>query len=173
MAIAITLKEYFDNNHTQYNFITHRTTKTALDSSRTAHLPAEKVSKAVMLESKHGDYLMACVPANSRLSLSQVQQITGKSYELMAEDNLNELFPDCANGAIPALGKPYQIDMLIDDSLLASDDVYIESGDHRHLIAFKHHDYANLVEQARHGNIRGNNVGAPRIWERTNLDWSI
>ena len=91
MAIAITLKEYFDKSKTQYDFIKHRSTAAALDSSRAAHLPAEKVSKAVMLESENGDYLMASLPANSRLSLTEVQNITGMHYKLVSEEKLQEL----------------------------------------------------------------------------------
>ena len=173
MAIAITLKEYFDKSKTQYDFIKHRSTAAALDSSRAAHLPAEKVSKAVMLESENGDYLMASLPANSRLSLTEVQSITGMHYKLVSEEKLQELFPDCEIGAIPAMGEPYNLKMLVDNSLLAVEDVYIESGDHENLLKLEHHDYANLVAKMAHGNIRGSNLGAPRIWERKGRDWSI
>jgi len=173
MAIAITLKEFFDKNKTHYDFIKHRPTTAALDSSRSAHLPAEKVSKAVILESENGDYLMASLPANSRLSLAEVQNITGMHYKLVREKKLQELFPDCEIGAIPAMGKPYNLKMLVDDSLLAAEDVYVECGDHKNLVKLDHHDYANLVANMAHGNIRGSNVGAPRIWERTGRDWSI
>ncbi|WP_281557973.1 YbaK/EbsC family protein [Thalassomonas sp. RHCl1] len=173
MAIAITLKEYLDKNNTHYDFIKHRTTVTALDSSRAAHLPAKQVSKAVILESDNGDYLMASLPANSRLSLTEVNNITGQHYKLVSEEKLLELFPDCTVGAIPAMGNPYHMKMLVDDSLLAAEDVYIESGDHQNLLKFEHHDYANLVAKMSHGNIRGANLGAPRIWERTGRDWSI
>ncbi|WP_415231857.1 hypothetical protein [Psychromonas sp.] len=49
--------------------------------------------------------------------------------------------------------------MLIDDSLLACDTVYIESGDHQNLLKLTHHEYNNLVASMSHGNIRGINVG--------------
>lgn len=54
MAIAMTLKQYHDNNKTHYDFITHRSTASTLDASRTAHLPGEKVGKAIVLESDNG-----------------------------------------------------------------------------------------------------------------------
>ncbi len=71
------------------------------------------------------------------------------------------------------MGKPYNLKMLVDDSLLTAEDVYIESGDHKNLLKLEHHDYANLVAKMAHGNIKGSNLGAPRIWERTGRDWSI
>lgn len=173
MAIAITLKEYFADKEIHYDTITHRKALTLLDSSRSAHLPAEKVAKAVVLQNEDGDYLMASLPANSRLSLTDVNALTGKHYDLVDEQKLQELFPDCAQGAIPAIGTPYMISMLVDESLLTSETVYIESGDHKNLLKLSHQEYSHLVAQMSHGNIRGTNIGSPRIWERTGRHWQI
>jgi Ala-tRNA(Pro) deacylase len=78
MGIAITLKEYFNNAIIHYNTVKHRRALTLLNASCSAHLPAEEVAKAVVLQNKEGDYPMASVPANSRLSLTAVNNLTGK-----------------------------------------------------------------------------------------------
>jgi Ala-tRNA(Pro) deacylase len=173
MAIAITLKEYFENEDIHYDTIKHRRALSSLDSSRSAHLPADKMAKAVVLQNEEGDYLMASLPANCRVSLTDVNFITGKHYQLVNEQKLQELFPDCEQGAIPAMGVPYAMNMLIDESLLDADSIYIESGDHQNLLKLSHHEYTNLVASMSHGNIRGENIGAPRIWERTGINWRI
>jgi len=173
MAIAITLKEYFDHEHIHYDTIKHRRAFTSLDSSRSAHLPAGNVAKAVVLESVTGDYLMASLPANSRLSLTDVNDIMGKYYYLANEQKLQGLFPDCSKGAIPAMGTAYNMDMIVDDRLLTADSVYIESGDHQNFLKLSNQEYNDLVENNLHGDIRGKNMGAPRIWERTNINWRI
>jgi Ala-tRNA(Pro) deacylase len=171
MGIAITLKEYFTNEKIHYDTVKHQRALTLFNSSRSAHLPAQEVAKAVVLQNEEGDYLMASVPANSRLSLIGVNNLTGKHYELVSEHKLQELFPDCSPGAIPAIGTPYKVKMLIDDSLLASDTVYIESGDHQNLLKLTHQEYNNLVANMLHGDIRGINVGAPHLRERKSHDW--
>jgi len=168
MAIAITLKQYFEHEDIHYDTIKHRRTFTTLDSSRTAHLPAGNVAKAVVLESVTGDFLMASLPANSRVSLTDVNEIMGKYYYLANEQKLLALFPDCAKGAIPAMGAAYNMNMIVDDSLLAANAVYIESGDHQHFLKLNNQEYSDLVRNMSHGDIRGNSMGAPRIWERTN-----
>ncbi|WP_232784166.1 YbaK/EbsC family protein [Moritella sp. Urea-trap-13] len=173
MAIAITLKEYFEHENIHYDTIKHRRAFTSLDSSRTAHLPAGNVAKAVVLESVTGDYLMASLPANSRVSLTDVNDIMGKYYYLANEQKLQELFPDCAKGAVPAMGAAYNMSMIVDDSLLTENSVYIESGDHRNFIKLSNNEYKVLVKDMSHGDIRGRNMGAPRIWERTNVNWRI
>ncbi|MBL1417978.1 MAG: deacylase [Moritella sp.] len=173
MAIAITLKEYFEHENIHYDTIKHRRTFTTLDSSRSAHLPAGNVAKAVVLESITGDYLMASLPANSRVSLTGVSQIMGKYYYLANEQRLQALFPDCVKGAIPAMGSAYDMSMIVDDSLLTADSVYIESGDHQNFLKLSNQEYSDLVEDMSHGDIRGKTMGAPRIWERTNINWRI
>lgn len=173
MAIAITLEEYLSGKEIHYDTIKHHRALTLLDSSRSAHLPAEKVAKAVILQSEDGDYLMASLPANSHLSLTSVNELTGKHYELVNECKLQELFPDCSYGAIPAVGTPYKMNMLVDESLLTAETVYIESGDHENFLKLSHQEYSHLVAQMPHGNIRGANIGAPRIWERTGRNWQI
>lgn len=173
MAIAITLKEYFEHENIHYDTISHRKTLTSLDSSRSAHLPADNVAKAVVLESITGDFLMASLPANSRVSLTNINNLTDKYYYLASEKKLQELFPDCAKGAIPAMGSAYNMNMIVDDSLLTAESVYIESGDHEHFLRLDHQEYCELMENTSHGDIRGRNIGAPRLSERTDFDWHI
>ncbi|ABM04545.1 YbaK/prolyl-tRNA synthetase associated region [Psychromonas ingrahamii 37] len=152
-------------NPLRYGF-KHRRALTLLDSSRSAHLSAHEVTKVVVLQNEEGDYLMASVPANSRLSLIGVNNLTGKHYRLVSENKLQELFPDCSPGAIPAIGHPYKLKMLIDNSLLTSETVYIESGDHQNLLKLTHQEYNHLVAKMLHGNIRGTHVGAPHLRKR-------
>lgn len=173
MAIAITLKEYFAAEKIHYNMIKHRRALTLLDAARSAHLPAELVAKAVILQSEGGDYLMAALPANHHLSLTDVNKITGKHYDLVNETKLQALFPDCSYGAIPALGAPYKMNMLVDESLLTCESVYIECGDHENLLKLSSQEYAQLVAPMTQGDICGANIGAPRISERTGRDWQI
>lgn len=170
MAIAITLNEYLDKEHVHFEHVEHRRTQTSLDSSRSAHLPAARVSKAVVLQDDDGEYLMASLPANKRVSLAEVDNLMGKNYHLVSERKLQDLFPDCVKGAIPAIGRAYHMPMLVDDSLLSAEPVYIESGDHENLLKLNASEYAKLVSKAPHGNIQGANMGAPRLWERSSRD---
>jgi Ala-tRNA(Pro) deacylase len=52
---------------------------------------------------------------------------------------------------VPALGAAYGMETLLDDSLAAQDDVYIEGGDHESLIHLSGESFRTLLGQARHG----------------------
>lgn len=171
MAIAITLNEYLTNNHINYDLISHRHTDSSLDSSRSAHIPSRQLAKAVVLQNEDGDYLMASLSAGNRLSLGRVAELTGKDYRLVSQRKLLELFPDCDKGAVPGIGKAYHMDMLVDDELLDMDPVYIESGDHQHLLKLDHRQYSAILSAMRHGQISGSAIGYPKLAEQADTEW--
>lgn len=172
MAISITLNEYLTQHNIDYELIKHRHTTSSLDSSFSAHLPTSHVAKAVILQSKDGEYLMATLPAGHRLALEDVNKVMGKEYHLVTEWRLHELFPDCEQGAIPSIGEAYKMKMMIDDTLLNADEVYIEAGDHRYLVKIDHEQYAQIMATVPHANICGRDIGTPKFVESLSSKWS-
>jgi Ala-tRNA(Pro) deacylase len=171
MAIAITLNDYLAKHHVCYDVIGHKQTASSLDTSATAHVPTHQLAKAVVLQSDEGDYLMACVPSNNRLSLDGVSKRMGRHYRLVPERELPELFPDCEPGAVPGIGAAYGLEMMVDDELLDSDSVFIEGGDHCHLLKIDHHQFVEMLQDMPHGNICGDPIGQPRRGEHLVHDW--
>ncbi len=66
-------------------------------------------------------------------------------------DFIERLFEDCELGAIPPVGKPYGMEMIVDDSLNEQPDVYFEAGDHTSLIHVNAMAFHRLMAEARHG----------------------
>ena len=70
----------------------------------------------------------------------------------MAEEpEIDPLFPDCAHGAVPPLGHCYTLPLIVDDSIEAQPEIYMEAGDHETLLHISHAQFARLMESARHG----------------------
>ncbi|OUS27170.1 deacylase [Thalassotalea sp. 42_200_T64] len=166
MAVAITLNQFFTKQHIDYELIKHRPTETALDSSKSARLPPEQVAKAVILEDTDGNLLMASVPARRRVSINRLNTLTDNQYKLVSEIRLIELFPDCKKGAIPGVGNAYNLKMMVDDELLSSPYVYIEAGDHQHMVKINGNEYRQLVANMPHGEIHGGQLGFRHFRER-------
>ncbi|MCW8994177.1 MAG: YbaK/EbsC family protein [Psychromonas sp.] len=172
MAISITLNEYLSQHHINYELVKHRRTTSSLDSSFSAHLPTTQVAKAVILQSKDGEYLMATLPAGHRLSISDVNNLMGKEYQLVNEWSLHELFPDCEQGAIPGIGDAYNMKMMIDDTLLDAEQIYIEAGDHRYLVKIDSNQYKKMMSAIPHAKICGQAIGTPDFVESLSSKWS-
>ena len=161
MAIAITLKSFLSDNQMDYSLVKHRRTLSALDSSAAAHVPSSQVLKSVMLVSNDGDYLMAGLSAGRRLSVLRISELMGEAYHLADEDALLTLFNDCEEGAIPGIAEAYGIRMMLDKPLIDEENIYLEGGDHRHLIRLNYLQYTPLLAGSLLGDISGEVIGSP------------
>lgn len=164
MAIAITLKSYLDDHHVPYDTIEHGHTMAAMDSAKSAHVPPHQMAKAVVLEDDKG-YILSVLPANNRLNLGWVNEELQRELRLATEAELKELFGDCEFGAVPALGQPYGLKVIWDDQLKHAADIYIEAGDHEHLIHLRGEDFRNLMEKLPHSVISAGKEYSRWIYE--------
>ena len=153
MTIAHTLKSFLDKEQVPYEVIAHRHTATSLRTAETAHIEASRLAKAVLLEQdlEHSHYLMAVLPASHRLELPEVALRVGRLVHLATEEDAAMLFEDCETGAIPPVGPAYGIDTVVEDSVLAQPDMYLEAGDHEHVVHMATRDFLRLVGDCPHG----------------------
>ena len=154
MAIAITLKDYLENQDISYEVIEHRRTDSTLESCEAAHIPGDLMAKSVLL-GDDDSYLMAVVPATRRVRLDHLDELTGRHLELIEEIELEGAFADCEPGSIPPIGKPYGIETLVDEYLLEQPEVYFEAGDHSRLIHVSGRQFRKLVGEIGTADISG------------------
>jgi Ala-tRNA(Pro) deacylase len=149
MAIAITLKSYLDSHKIHYDTVEHSHTESAIDSAKSAHIPAHQLAKAVVLEDDIG-YIVSVLPSSNRLNLGWVNEELQRDLKLATEPELKRLFEDCDKGAVPALSNAYGLKVIWDDQLKHASDIYIEAGDHEHLIHLKGEDFQQLMARLPH-----------------------
>ena len=145
MGIATTLQEFLESRGIAYDLVEHPHTDSAMRAAEAAHVPGNQVAKSVLLGDDHS-YLLAVIPATHRLELDRLNQMLARSLEMLPEDEIEATFSDCERGAIPAIGEPYGVDMVVDPALIQQTDVYFESGDHEHLIHMNGEVFRSLLE---------------------------
>lgn len=148
MAIAITLQAYLDNQHIDYDVVTHRHTESAIETAAASHIASERIAKAVLLKGDDG-YLLAVLPASHRIQLHDLEDWLQQDLALATEAEIGELFEDCDLGAVPAIGAAYGVDVIFDDSLTSQPDVYFEGGDHASLVHVTSKRFESLMGDAR------------------------
>ncbi|HEY9580617.1 MAG TPA: YbaK/EbsC family protein [Rhizorhapis sp.] len=151
MTISRTLRHFLQEQHADYEVIPHESTHSAMQSALASSVPADQVAKAVLLDTEDG-YLLAVLPANHRIMLSDLTAEFGRRPQLVEEDRLGFIFNDCDRGAIPALASGYDIPLIVDDNIDRQPDIYFEAGDHESLIHMSHDEFSRLTANARHGN---------------------
>ncbi len=148
MTIAPTLKSYLDQN-VNYDLVTHDPTLSSLRTAQASHIPGGSLAKAIVLRTGDG-YMLAVLPASRRVQLSELKTLIGDDVELADEQDVAELFQDCAVGAVPPVGKCYGLDVIVDESIEAQPEVYLEGGDHQTLVHMNQAQFARLMADARH-----------------------
>lgn len=150
MTIAPKLRQYLDALETDYDLIEHSPTRSATQTAEICHIPPDQLAKAILLDTTN-DYLLAVLPSDRRIGLSDLRSELGQKPRLADEEELAFIFDDCAFGAVPPLGFGYGIPVIVDASLDDQPDVYFEGGDHASLIHVHQDEFARLTRQARHG----------------------
>jgi Ala-tRNA(Pro) deacylase len=152
MTIAASVEGYLAREGVGYGTILHEPTQDSSHSAQAAHIPGDRLAKCVMLADDKG-YLMAVIPATHKVDLGALHRELNRNLGLATDRELIDLFKDCEPGALPPLGRAYGIDMILDESLADSPDVYFEAGDHRALVHLDGSDFQKLMGNAPRGRI--------------------
>jgi Ala-tRNA(Pro) deacylase len=150
MSIAPTLQRYLTAENIQYDVILHDPTMSSTRTAEACRIPGDRLAKAIVLRRNAG-YLLAVLPASHHLRLSDLKDQLGDNVEMAEESEIDTLFPDCAHGAVPPIGHCYALPLIVDDSIEAQPEIYMEAGDHQTLLLIGHAQFVHLMENARHG----------------------
>lgn len=152
MSIPDTVVEYLDRSEVNYQIHRHSHTATSLESAYSAHVPAEQIAKGVLLWDEIG-YVLAVIPASNSLDIDTLNYLIDRRLELATEEELSDVFVDCAIGAVPAVGWAYHVPTVVDEELLEQPTLYFESGDHEELIMVDEADFETLMEGSEYGRL--------------------
>jgi Ala-tRNA(Pro) deacylase len=156
MAIAPTFQKYLADRNIEYDIIPHEPTMSSARTAEACRISGDCLAKGIVLRGKDG-YLLAVLPASHHVRLADLRTQLGEDLDLATENEIDQLFRDCAHGAVPPAGECYGLDVIIDDSIENQPDVYLEAGDHATLVHLTHAQFARLNSQARHGHFSVHN----------------
>lgn len=152
MTTAKTLRSYLDSNGAEYSLVAHPRAVESTRIAQTAHISGEKLAKGVLLANKL-EKCLAVIPATHKLDLDKLSNLVGKRLSMASETEISEAFPDCDEGAVPACGAAYGLNVYLDDVLFDTDDIYFEAGDHKSLIHLDRSEFTRLMPGMGHGEI--------------------
>ena len=147
MASVNRVVDYLVEQGAEFDMVSHPYTATSAETAQCAHIPGDRIAKSVLLEDEFG-YLLAVVPASSKVDLGELHRHTSRNLGLSTESQLSALFSDCEPGAVPPLAKVYDLEAIVEDHLAEQTDVYFEYGDHEQLIHVSGETFVNLMGDA-------------------------
>lgn len=140
------LKQYLQEHDVPYTTIAHTRAYTAQEVAAQAHIPGREVAKTVMVE-LDGSLAMAVLPAPYRVNLSALAEATGADkVEIVPEDRFRDRFPECEVGAMPPLGKLWDLTVFADRRLREDERIAFNAGTHTELVEIAYSDFEELAE---------------------------
>lgn len=147
MGMAITVQDWLRSKGHPYALLRHAPSHYSMESAELAHVPPDRLAKAVLLGDEWG-YLLAVLPSSYRLELSEVEAHTRRHLQLVDESVLAKVFEDCEPGALPPLGMAYGLDTMVDERLAPGGEVFFEAGDHRSLVCMRSDAFLKMMADA-------------------------
>lgn len=155
MGVAITLENFLKSQKVRYDLLEHRYTEGSHNTAKCADIPSGQLIKGVVFRDEDFFYTMAIVPSSNRVLRHTLNEVLGRRLELADEEELDSLFFDCEHGAIPSFGQAYGINVIWDDQIAEASELWLEAGDHQHLIHLKRRDFDRLMRHHMHDTISG------------------
>ena len=152
MTIARKLQQFLKDHHAEFELVSHPYSERAVNTAHSACIPVKNMAKAVILHDQEG-YVMAVMPSMNKLMLRWLNTKLDRHLNLATEQEINRLFPDCAQGAIPPMGMAYGLNTCWDDELNSVQDLYLEAGNHRELIHMNREQFKELLQGQSHAAI--------------------
>ena len=143
--IPESIRQYLDDAGVEYVAREH---PLAVDGSHLAQalrLTGHRIAKALVVRAGD-DRVLVAVPASSRLDLLAISHILGAPAELVDEEELIALFPECEMGAAPPFGKLFKMPMVLDVALAKPGRMVVRGGTHEDAIELDFVDFADLED---------------------------
>ena len=139
------LRKYLEENHVQYETVSHSPAFTAQEIAAKAHVPGKDMAKTVMVK-LDGAMAMVVLPAPDKVSAMRLKEVSGAGVvELATEREFAELFPTCEVGAMPPFGNLWGMEVFADAHLCEDETITFNAGSHTELVKLSYADYERLV----------------------------
>lgn len=148
MIIAASIKQILDSNHFVYIALQHKRVTSLELAARLLNIDPTQVLVAQVIADRDGE-LLVVHPLGRKIAFDVCKQILKRDLKVLPSIKVNRIFNDCEVGCWPAVGRPYHIDVIIDESVKILPKVYFASGSHTALLQMDTADYLRLQSRAR------------------------
>lgn len=141
---ATRVKEYLESNGIKFESIFHNATYTSQETAEQTHIKGKELAKAVILE-VDGRNVLVVAPASRRADLEKVRHaLQARKVNLADESLFGKLFPGCELGAMPPLGKLFDLETWADENLRADEEIAFNAGTHTEVLKVSFSDFERL-----------------------------
>lgn len=149
MSIATTVGDALAFEEIDFRILRHTPVASRPEAASEAGIAPERLARAVLLKDPHG-YVLTVIPATHELDLEVLRSELHRRLTLAEDEDLDELFCDCAVGSVPPIGPWYRVPTVVDVSLKTQPDIFFEAGDHQSLVHVTETSFERLLDGAEY-----------------------
>ncbi len=148
MIIAASIKQILDSNRLAYIALQHKRVTSLEFAACLLNIDPNQVLMAQVVADSSGE-LLVVYPLGRKINFDLFKKVLNRDLKLLPSVKVNRIFNDCEAGCWPAIGQPYQIDVIIDQSVKKLSSVYFASGSYTALLQMDAADYLRIQSRAK------------------------
>ena len=148
--LPTTIQRFLDNQGAAVQQLHHPATETLSQAARACGIRESQLMRAMVLVDAQGP-LMAILPSNHLLDFDALCTLLGRELEPVPAGQLHGIFDDCEAHCCPPIGAAYGLDVIIDETLLQEDTLYLEPGSHSLLLSLSRDEFIRMQRNSRIG----------------------
>jgi Ala-tRNA(Pro) deacylase len=139
------LEQYLREFRAPFTTLSHAAGYRATEVAMHAGIPCRQMAKPVLVRID-GTLAMAVVPADARVDLARLRELTDAGgVALASEAEFVGRFPECEPGAMPPFGNLYGMALYVDEGLAEDHALCFNAGSHTDLLRMRWGDFERLA----------------------------
>jgi Ala-tRNA(Pro) deacylase len=160
------LLDWLAATRVEYELHEHPLTFTASETARVEGVDPRLFAKVVAVATSDGRRALVVIDAADRLDLVSARRVLdARSVRLLTEDEMRELAPDCAVGAIPPVGELYDVAVYADHAVREDPVIWFHAGSHRYTVSVDRPAWEKAARVV-YGDLAVEEDGTP-LWARS------
>lgn len=143
MGVSKKIINFLEKNKVSFEIVEHKTVFTALDKSKTLHVPPHVVLKTVIAKSKN-EFFFLLLPGDKKIDLKKLKKIK-KDMKLVGEKVIKKNIKGVMVGAVPPFGSLWGAKTIADRSIKNMKKLIINGGDWNHSIRISSSTLKKLI----------------------------
>lgn len=146
------IKSLFEKNNFWFESFEHEPVRTSEEAAQIrSGYQLEQGAKAMLVRIKISKankfFVMLVLPGDQRLDFSKVKALfKAKDVRFATEDEVTEISGGVQPGGVPPFGNLFDLEVIVDPSLLKNEKIIFNAGDRCFSVACKSQDWQTLVK---------------------------
>lgn len=129
------LLRWLDANRIDHEIHEHPRSLTALATAHAEGVDPRSFGKVIWVRTAEGRDALIVVDADDHLDLRKAREVLkSKKVQLLDEDHVRRLAPDCDPGAMPAVGELFGLPTYADYAVAGTPEISFNAGSHAHAV---------------------------------------